>query len=793
MRNKFKIYIILAFLTFGIENKVSANDFNFNTSEINISENGNTIEATEGTATSVKDKIKIKAKKFIYNKRLSTLYASQGVATSQENNIQISGDKFEYNGKNSTINIIGNVEIKDLEEGTLIKSQNIFYNAKIGVLKSDTESKISDDNNNVFIVENFIYTLNDSLIKIENAKLIDSQKNITKIEKAYINLVSNKLIGKDLSIDFNNTAFNANNNPRLKGNTISSNKDETIVSKGNFTLCKKNDDCPPWQISADEIRHDKKNKIIHYKNAWLRLYDKPVFYFPKFFHPDPTVKRQSGFLMPTFTDSSALGASLIVPYYNVISDNKDLTVTPRFYSNDKILLQSEYREVNAKYNHILDLSFMSEKNASTKSHFFSKTARNIQLNNFEDSELSLEIQQTSNDTYLKTYKLKSPIINNTNTLSSTLGFNAYREDLSLNAEFYAYEDLTKKEKSDRFEFIYPSYSLAKQLDSELNGNFTLSSTGFMKNYDTNIFEKVMINDFIFNSDSIFSDYGIESNYNFLIKNINTNGQNSANYKSKNDHKLEFIHEFNSSYPLIKKNENYTNVLKPMASIKYSPSKSKNMRNDDKRIDIGNIFSFNRIGVNDSVEGGTSITYGLEFTKNNKSDIEVFAGKIASSSRFEKDDNLPNSSSIGEKTSNIVGGLSYNPNKFFDINYDFAVKNNLNDKNYELLSTDFNINNFVSTFEYLNENNTSGKESYLSNKTTLNINGSSSFIFEGRENKKTKLTEYYNLIYQYRNDCLIAAIEYNKDYYSDRDLKPEENIFFKLTIIPFGQTSSPNLK
>ena len=168
-------------------------------------------------------------------------------------------------------------------------------------------------------------------------------------------------------------------------------------------------------------------------------------------------------------------------------------------------------------------------------------------------------------------------------------------------------------------------------------------------------------------------------------------------------------------------------------------------------------------------------------------------KIATSSRFEKNDDLSNSSAIGEKTSDIFGELSYNPNKFFDINYDFAVKNNLSDKNYELLSTDFNINNFVSTFEYLNENNTSGKESYLSNKTTLNIDNSSSFTVEARENKKTKLTEYYNLIYQYRNDCLIAAIEYNKDYYSDRDMKPEENIFFKLTIIPFGQTSTPNLK
>ena len=49
------------------------------------------------------------------------------------------------------------------------------------------------------------------------------------------------------------------------------------------------------------------------------------------------------------------------------------------------------------------------------------------------------------------------------------------------------------------------------------------------------------------------------------------------------------------------------------------------------------------------------------------------------------------------------------------------------------------------------------------------------------------------MYQYKNDCLAASIEYNKDYYSDRELKPTESIFFKLTIIPFSETSSPNLK
>ena len=71
-----------------------------------------------------------------------------------------------------------------------------------------------------------------------------------------------------------------------------------------------------------------------------------------------------------------------------------------------------------------------------------------------------------------------------------------------------------------------------------------------------------------------------------------------------------------------------------------------------------------------------------------------------------------------------------------------------------------------------------------------INASNNLSFSTRVNKKTDLTEYYNLMYQYKNDCLAASIEYNKDYYEDSDIKPEESVFFKLTIIPLGESSAP---
>ena len=104
-----------------------------------------------------------------------------------------------------------------------------------------------------------------------------------------------------------------------------------------------------------------------------------------------------------------------------------------------------------------------------------------------------------------------------------------------------------------------------------------------------------------------------------------------------------------------------------------------------------------------------------------------------------------------------------------------------------------MGDFVTSFDYINENDTQEKTSYLLSKLAYNINSSSSIEFSTRENKKTDLTEYYNFMYQYKNDCLAASIEYNKDYYSDRDLKPDESVFFKLTIIPFGESSTPNLK
>ena len=182
MKNKLTFYLLILLLFLSSTKLVLSNEFIFNTSQINILDNGNIIKATNGVATSNKDNINIVAEKFEYNKSLLILSAENGNATANNENIEIKANKFIYDVNASSINAIGNVVVKDLTKKTLIKSQSIFYYIDKRIIKSSTNSSIEDKLKNLFIVENFIYTLNDSLIKINKAKVIDNEKNIIKVD-----------------------------------------------------------------------------------------------------------------------------------------------------------------------------------------------------------------------------------------------------------------------------------------------------------------------------------------------------------------------------------------------------------------------------------------------------------------------------------------------------------------------------------------------------------------------------------------------------------------------------------
>ena len=81
------------------------------------------------------------------------------------------------------------------------------------------------------------------------------------MDLSYLDLNKKELVAKDISMSFK-LIENSDNEPRLKGRSLISNEKNTIIEKGTFTFCKKREKCPPWEMSADEIRHDKQKNTI---------------------------------------------------------------------------------------------------------------------------------------------------------------------------------------------------------------------------------------------------------------------------------------------------------------------------------------------------------------------------------------------------------------------------------------------------------------------------------------------------------------------------------------------------
>ena len=792
MKNNLVILIVNFLFFFSITNSSA---FNFETKKIKLIKEKNLIIASEGKAYLSDSDLEIKADKFEYKKDLGILKSNgNGLAIIKTKNINIKFDKSTYNQKNSTLIAEGNIRINEFNKNIYIETQKIFYDKKNNFINSTTKTFLKDNLQNNYTVTSFNFDIEKSILKLNDLEFIDKEQNIFKTKIAFMNTESGKLFGKDISINLNNSSFNKENEPRIKGNSLINEKDTTEITKGIFTTCKKRDGCPPWKITAKKITHNKKKREIIYDKAFLEVYDVPIVYFPKFFHPDPTVKRRSGFLTPSISNSANLGNYINTPYFYAIAENKDMTFSPRLYPNEKILLQSEFRQVNLKSNHIADFSFFGDKNKSSKNHFFYKYDNNLNISDFDSSKLNLFFQKTSNDTYLKSEKIKNEISSDNDVLENSINLDLFADDLSLSFNSIVYEDLNKL-NNDRYEYILPKVELTKNINEifDLNGDLQLESEAFIRHYNTNIYEKVNVNNLNFSSNDKINKYGFLNNYEFLIKNSNTDNKNS-NYKNKENFYLSGIYQYNSNLPLIKDEENYQKILKPKVSFRMAPNHTKNDAKYERKVNLNNIYSLDRVVDDQSIEGGVSAIYGVDYSIfDKKQNNEFFIFKLANNLRIENNHNLSRMNQLGDKVSNIFNEIEYKPNKFLNTKYTSAIKNNLRDKTYENFKTEFKVNNFVTTFDYLNENNTLEKNSYLSNKSNINIDKFNSFAFSTRKNKTKDLTEYYNLMYQYKNDCLAASVEYNKDFYSDREIKPDESIFFKLTFIPLGEAASPNLK
>ena len=839
MKNKILVIFLTLAFSLSFSNFARADEFTFEVTDMDVLENNTVYKGNNRGKVITDTQVELISDNFLYLKKVNRLEAFGSVQlTDMKSNIIINAEEMIYLKSEEIIYTLGKTLI-NVDGQYNIVGHDITLLKNEMILTSNKKATITDNISNIYKLDKFQYSINQEMLKGEKVTHLNEETKDKKdeyyFETGFFDLKKSKFIGKDVNIKFHKTLYgNKLNDPRILAASSYGNEYNSYLEKAIFTSCKKTDKCPPWKMSAKKMHHDKIKKRIIYRNAWLELYDFPVAYFPKFFHPDPSVNRQSGLLSPEIGDHSILGDSIYLPYYYVFSDSADMTLKPRLFNDNKVVLQTEYRQETKNSLTVIDSSITtghySDKNKKgdkdTRSHLFADSYIDLDLEGFTNSSLQINYEKISNDTYLKLFNfIKSPIwIKNRSSIVSNI-------DLVLDNDDYNFGTSIRRDEalqglnSDRYSYTLPAYNFSKDfLLDNLTGSFNFSTSGSHSLHTTNISDTKISNNLNYTSGNDYTDFGIKKIYSVQVKNSNTMSDSSIRYKNSPQSELMSAYYFDTSLPLEKNNESRRNRLTPKISFRLSPHDMKNHTNTSRRVGIGSVFTKNRLNLNDSFETGESITLGIDFKKEkvnqiNKvveiegvaidydnlttSEIEeklegvsdfkekevteilnYFDFRLATVLRFNKEKYIPEISSINEKSSSIFGLIKFAPNKNINLSYDYSLTNDFNTLEANSLDVEFISDNFSTRFNYAETGGIVGHASTVSNTTKYTFHDVNTLSFSTRRNRRTSLTEFYDLVYEYRNDCLTANIKYRKDYYNDVDIVPIEELFFSITIIPF---------
>ncbi len=746
------------------------------------------------------EKLNIKSSSITLDKQTQiTVFNKNVIATDEKNNI-LKSDFAEYDKNLQILISKGKTEITT-SEGFIIFGEDIIFNNSEKIISSKKPANIKDLENNNIYLDNFEYSTKNNFFKASGKiKVIDTRENTYNFSQIFIDEKKREIVGTDVKsfINQENFKINKNNKPRIFANTVNVNKKESNFTKSVFTLCdyRKDDKCPPWSLQAKSMKHDSESKTIYYDNAILKVYDIPIFYFPKLSHPDPTVDRRSGFLPPAFSDTKNLGPGFEIPYYWAINKDKDITLTSKIFSSEHPLFLGEYRQAFRNSNLILDAGFTegykktsSIKRSGEKSHFFAKYVKNFVGKNDSDNIFELNLQDLSNDKYLKLYKINSELVDYENdTIENSLNFIREDDNAFFALSAISYETL-KENYNDKYEFILPEIDYSRNLFSNNKlGYADLQSNLKIHNYDTNKYSKFVVNDIDWKFKNFNFSSGLSGRILGKIKNVNYETKNISDYKDEPTSELFGALGYLTEINLYKNNQNSVHLLNPKLLFKFAPDY---MRKENSKIKLNhlNVFNLDRLDSPTNFESGLNATIVFDYELNtNDKRLTLSAGQIISE---KENKNMPSSSSLDEKLSDVVGNADLKINENLSINYNFALDQNYKDLNYNEIGTNLNFEPFKIKFNYLEEKEHIGNQEYLESSFEFAKGNNGFFSFKNKRNLITNSSEYYDLSYEYINDCLRAGLVYRREFYNDSELESENSLMFKITLVPFGNINSPS--
>lgn len=249
---------------------------------------------------------------------MNDLIAGKAKAGKEKPRLLVEGQEIVYNRDKNTVAATGDVELN--YDGRTLQADRVTYDRTSGRVTATGNVRMTEANGQVTTGDRF--------------ELTDDFKT------GFIDSLRAEQTSRDLQGPVT-TRFSSPRGERIGGET-------TTFEYGTYTACepcREHPERPPlWQVKAARIVHNNEEHRIYYENATVEVGGVPIGWIPYFWSPDPTVKRESGFLAPRYIHTKALGYGAAIPYFWVIAPDKDLTLTPSLMSRQGVLMQAEYRQ-----------------------------------------------------------------------------------------------------------------------------------------------------------------------------------------------------------------------------------------------------------------------------------------------------------------------------------------------------------------------------------------------------------------------------------------------------------------
>ncbi|MGE0724820.1 MAG: LPS-assembly protein LptD, partial [Alphaproteobacteria bacterium] len=457
---------------------------------------------------------------------------------------------------------------------------------------------------------------------------------------------------------------------------------------------------PLWQVRAARVIHDQEKKRIEYRDAQLEMWGVPVAYTPYLSHPDPTVKRQSGFLPPTVGAKSDLGLIAKVPYYFVLADNMDFTFEPIITTEQGVVLGGEFRHrLRYGYYELAGSATVADRTTGTNEDPVTKEGKfrghvkgKGRFDIDETWRVGFDLARASDETYMRRYGYGSE-----ETLTSRLYAEAFRGRSYAEVASYAFQGLRPEDKDIHQPVIAPvaSYWFVGE-PNEFGAYLTMDASAL------NLFRQEGVDSRRLSVRGAWNvpwSSPLGDRYTFTasvrgdsywandVPLDSTLGEDGPTHNPTTARAFPQV-SVNWRYPWVRTDTHVQYLVEPVAAFHAAPvtGRQSDVPNEDSlgfELNDVNIMRANRFPGLDRLDGGQRVAYGLNVGAYHQNGMSARAF-LAQSYSFQKSRAVPEGSGAEDYRSDIVGRLVLTPAEYLDLIYRFRLdKDDLAGRRHEV--------------------------------------------------------------------------------------------------------------